>query len=255
MEWFTVSVITTIVISGAPLFFAEVWARFVYDAELRRYHRQLRFATVAVWAAFALWFWLDYRAVAAGQRPFAVAVVNILAFIILFLALAVRVLSLSRRHYAKLHSDGQTTDYLPVRKPLVEYLSSKTLLAVYVFVAISLISVLAVWLTSTNSIGYRAKGMLLFIAGAAFFYLSLYRWQLTETNQTEDARSDSIAAHRRTSKSLLVALAYYCAFEVSAILTLTLNWNIPTQYWVGVSSQLAVGVLGLFGCAKMLARE
>ena len=59
----------------------------------------------------------------------------------------------------------------------------------------------------------------------------------------------------RMRRPLLTAIGYFCAFEVSAVLMLTLDWNISSHPWLGVVSGLAAGLLGLIGCAKWMATE
>ncbi|MCI0388328.1 MAG: hypothetical protein MOB07_06135 [Acidobacteria bacterium] len=94
MEFFMISAITTIVVSSIPLVFAEAFTRarrIPRNAEFHRYHRRLWLATIAVWAPLALWYWLDSRAIAAFQRPFVVTGANVLAFAVVFLGFAARI--------------------------------------------------------------------------------------------------------------------------------------------------------------------
>ena len=41
----------------------------------------------------------------------------------------------------------------------------------------------------------------------------------------------------------------------AAVLMLTLDFNISSHRWLGVGTHLAVGALGVIGCAKWMATE
>jgi hypothetical protein len=107
-----------------------------------------------------------------------------------------------------------------------------TWLIAHIFVTISLALALAVFLTSSNSAGHRTKGGVTIIIGAVFYFLFLMARQ-----------------------TLLTAIGYFCAFEVSGILTLTLDWNVSLHQWIGAGAQLIAGVVGIIGCAKWMAME
>jgi hypothetical protein len=235
VEIFMISVVTTIFSSSMPLLFVEVFTRArrgPRDAEFNRHYRRLWLATVVVCAAFGVWFWLDSQAIAAFRRPFVVAGANVLAFLVLFFGFAAKIAWPSQPSGLEPRSNGTETHRTLIREPSIEQPSQAALLIARVFVAVSLTLVLAVLLTSKNSVGHRVKGMALIIIGVVFFFLFL-----------------------RVRRPLITAVGYFCAFEVSAVLTLTLDWNISSHQWLGVGSQLAAGVLGLIGCAKWMATE
>jgi hypothetical protein len=235
MEFFMVSAFATIFCSGGPLLFVEVFTRSrrsARDAEFHRNYRRLWLATGVVLAAFALWFWLDSQAIAAFRRPFVVAGANVFAFVVLFFGFAVRIAWPSRQDGLEPRSNETEAHRTPTQEPPIEHPSRAAWLIARIFVTVSLILVLAILMTSKNSAGHRIKGLGLIIIGVVFFFLFL-----------------------RMRQPLLTAIGYYGAFEVSAILTLTLDWDIPWSRWVGVGSQLTVGALGLIGCAKWLATE
>ncbi|MGH9766025.1 MAG: hypothetical protein ACREAB_01220 [Blastocatellia bacterium] len=235
MEFFMISAVATIFCNSMPLFFVEVFTRArrsLRDAEFNRHYRRLWLATIAAWTAFAIWFWLDSQAIAAFHRPFVVAGANVLAFAVVFLGFAARIVWPSRQDGVEPRSSTALAHQTPTQYPLIEHPSRAALLVAYLFVVVSLILVLTILLTSTNSVGHRIKGMGLMIIGVVFFFLFLRMRQL-----------------------LLTAIAYYCAFEASAVLTLTLDFNIPSRRWLGVGSHLAVGALGLIGCARWLATK
>jgi hypothetical protein len=235
MEYFMVSAISAIFAGSMPLLFVEVFTRArrsLRDAEFNRRYSCLWLATGVLWAAFALWFWLDSQAIAAFRRPFVVAGANVLAFFVLFFGFAAKIAWPSQPSGLEPRPNGTEEDRTLIQEPSIGRPSQAALLIGRVFVAVSLTLVLAVLLTSKNSVGHRVKGMALIIIGVAFFFLFL-----------------------RARQPLLTAIWYFCAFEVSAILTLTLDWNIPSHQWLGVGSQLAAGALGLIGVAKWMAME
>jgi hypothetical protein len=272
VDWLIPSIMTTIVASGSPLILAEVFARVVEpkkdrrpDATSNKYRKRLRFATVAVWMAFALWYWLDFHAVAAGRRPFVIAIAITLSFIVLFLAFTVRVWSSLSQDHVELQSAEDMTYTGSIQKPLIEYISAIRLRLAYVFVVVSMLFVLTIFLMSKNDIGYRVKGMLMLIAGGCFFFLGLRRLHRTTLNKqdslirqqevSEITDKDCDEARQKASRSFLTTLLLFCAFESAAILTLTLNWSESIQRLLGIGAQLAVGVLGLVGLAEILAEE
>ena len=235
MEFFMISAVATIFSSTMPLLFVEVFTRArrsPRDAEFNRHYRRLWLATGVVWAAFALWFWLDSQAIAAFRRPFVVTGANVLAFVVLFFGFAAKIAWPSQPSGLEPRSNGTEAHRTLIQEPSIEQPSQAALLIARVFVAFSLTLVLAVLLTSKNSVGHRVKGMALIIIGVVFFFLFM-----------------------RMRQPLLTTICYFCAFEVSAVLTLTLDWNISSHQWLGVGSQLAAGVLGLIGCAKWMATE
>jgi len=235
MEFFTISAISTIFVSIGPLIFVEVFTRArggLRDAEFNRQYRRLWLATSVVWAAFALWFWLDSRAIAAFQRPFVVAGANVLTFVVLFFGFAAKIAWPTQSRGIEPRSNETEAHRTLIQESSVERPSQAALLIARVFVAVSLISVLAILLISKNSVGHRVKGMALIIIGVIFFFLFL-----------------------RVRRPLLTAIGYFCAFEAFAVPTLTLNWNVPSHQWLGVGSQLAAGVIGVIGCAKLMATE
>ncbi len=59
----------------------------------------------------------------------------------------------------------------------------------------------------------------------------------------------------RARLPLTTAIGYFCAFEAFAVPALTLNWNVTSHQWLGAGSQFAAGVVGLIGCAKLMATE
>ncbi len=235
MEYFMVSAISTIFFSIGPLILVEAFTRArrsPRDAEFQRRHRRLALATITVLAAFVPWYWLDSRAIAAFHRPFWVGLANALAFIFLFLGFAARMVWPSRQDGLEPHSDATVARRTPTQEPGAEQPSRAALLIARVFVAVSLILVLAILLTSMNSAGHRVKGVGLMMIGVTFFFLFL-----------------------RMRQPLLTAIVYYCAFEASAVLTLALDVNNPSSRWLIPGSQLVVSALGLIGCAKWMATE
>ena len=269
MNWLAASILATLIASGGQLLMAEVFTRairrhgdYLYDTQVHKYRRQLWLATVIVWAVFALWFWLDFMAIAAGRRSFAVTIANCLSFIVLFFSFTVRIMASFRPDRSESHLLAKTAYPTSSQKPLVEYLSPIGLRATYVFVAVSLLFGLTALLTSKNDIGYRIKGMLLFFAGAAFFYLWLRRLHQPSSNRVDffgeqpAITGDRYSGpHRRALQSFVTAVLFFCVFELASILTLTLDWHNPWQSWLGVGSQLAASILGFIGCAKILAEE
>lgn len=233
MEIFMVSALSTVFVGSMPLVFVEVFTRArrsLRDAEFYRHYRRLWLATGVVWAAFAIWFWLDSHEIAAFRRPFVVAGANVLAFVVLFFGFAARIAWPSQPHGVEPRSNETEARRTPIQETSIESPSRAALLIARVFIAVSLILVVAVLMTSKNSVGHRVKGMLVIIIGVVFFFLFL-----------------------RMRRPLLTAIGYFCAFGVSAILTLTLDWNVSSHQWLGVGSQLAAGVLGLIACAKCMA--
>jgi hypothetical protein len=232
---FVISAISTIFVSSMPLIFVEALTRArrsPRDAEFHRHYRRLWIATGIVWAAFAIWFWLDSQEIAAFRRPFVVAGANVLAFVALFFGFAARIAWPSQPRGIEPRSDETEARRTLIQETLTESPSRAALLIARVFVAISLILVMAVLLTSKNSAGHRVKGIVMIIIGVIFFFLFL-----------------------RMRRPALTAIGYYCAFAVSAVLTLTLDWNVSSHQWLGAGSQLAAGLLGLIGCAKWMATE
>jgi hypothetical protein len=65
----------------------------------------------------------------------------------------------------------------------------------------------------------------------------------------------TLGARQKASRSFLTALSLFCAFELTAILTMTLNWSESIQRLLGIGAHLAVCVLGLGGLAEILAEE
>src|SRR5215510_366975 len=235
MEIFMISAVATIFSSSMPLLFVEVFTRArrsPRDAEFNRHYRRLWLATGVVWAAFGLWFWLDSEAIEAFRRPFVVTGANVLVFVVLLFGFAAKIAWPSQPSGLGSRSNGTEAHRTPIQEPSIKRPSQAALLIARVFVAFSLTLVLAVLLTSKNSVGHRVKGTALIIIGAVFFFLFM-----------------------RMRQPLLTPICYFCAFEVSAVLTLTLDWNISSHQWLGVGSQLAAGVLGLIGCAKWMATE
>jgi cell division protein FtsW (lipid II flippase) len=236
MEFFIVSAISTIFFCIGPLILLEAFTRArssPRDAEFQRHHRRLVLATIAFLVAFVPWYWLDGRAIAAFQRPFVVGSANAIAFVILFLGFAARIVLPSRPDGLEPSSDEAVARRTLIQEQGADQPSRAALLFARVFVVVSLVLVLAIILTSGNDTGYRIKAFGLMIIGAAFFFL--FQW--------------------RFRRQLGTAIAYYCAFELSAILTLTLDSNNHWSRWFGVGSQLAVFVLGLIGCAKWMGKE
>jgi hypothetical protein len=232
---FMISAVTTIFVSSMPLIFVGVFTRArrsLRDVEFYRHYRRLWIATGVVWAAFAIWFWLDSQEIAAFRRPFVVAGANVLAFVALFFGFAARIAWPTQLRGIEPRSNETEARRTPIKETSTESPSRAALLIAGVFVAISLILVMAVLLTSKNSAGHRVKGIAMIIIGVIFFFLFL-----------------------RMRRPLLTAIGYYCAFEVSAVLTLTLDWNVSSHQWLGAGSQLAAGLLGLIGCAKWMAAE
>jgi hypothetical protein len=235
MDYLKVSAIATIYCSSLPLIFVEAFTRArgdLRDAEFHQLHRRLWLATGVVLMAFALWFWLDVRAIAAFHRPFVVAGANVLAFVVLFFGFAAKIAWPSQSRGSEPRSDETEAHRTPIREPSIEHPSRAALLIARVFVAVSLIFVLAILLTSKNSVGHRIKGIAFIIIGVVFFFLFL-----------------------RMRQPLLTAIGYFCAFEAFAALTLTLDWNVSSHQWLGVGSHLAAAVLGAIGCAKWMATE
>jgi hypothetical protein len=235
MEIVILSASATIFSSSMPLLFVEVFTRArrsPRDAEFNRHYRRLWLAMGIIWTASALWFWLDSQAIAAFRRPFVVTGVNVLIFVVLFFGFAVKIAWPPQPSGLEPRPDETEAHRTLIQKPSIEQPSRAALLIARVFVALSLILALAVLLTSKNSVGHRVKGMAFIIIGVVFFYLFL-----------------------RARLPLLTAIGYFCAFEVSAVLTLTLDWNVSSHQWLGVGSQLAAGVLGLIGCAKLMSTE
>src|SRR5262245_18150442 len=151
MEYFVVSAISTIFFSIGPLILVEAFTRVrrsPRDAEFRRLHRRLVLATIAVLAAFALWYWLDSRAIAAFHRPFVVGLANAMAFVVLFLGLAARVLWPSQQDSLEPRSDAALARRTVIQEPITERPSRVASLLARVFVVVSLALVLAIILTS-----------------------------------------------------------------------------------------------------------
>ncbi len=236
MEYFMISATSTIFFCSGPLILVEGVTRArrsSRDAEFHRHYRRLLLATIAILAAFSLWYWLDGRAIAAFQRPFAVGFANAIAFVTLFLGFAARMVWPSQPSCLESRFNVTVARRISIQESRIERPPRAAALISSVFVVVSLVLVLTILLNSANSAGHRIKGLGLMIIGGAFFFLFLWR----------------------VRRQLLTAIAYYCAFELSAILTLTLDFNIQSSRWLGVSSQLAVFVLGLIGCARWMATK
>jgi hypothetical protein len=110
-------------------------------------------------------------------------------------------------------------------------------------VAVSCLIVLAVLAHSTNSPGHRVKALLLLAAGGVFFVLALLRLRAASGPDATDATP---------ARTLFNGLVYFGAFAVAAVLTLTLDFALPVQRWVGVGSQVVAGVVGLVGCIQYI---
>lgn len=48
------------------------------------------------------------------------------------------------------------------------------------------------------------------------------------------------------------AMVVFLGFLAAALLTLVLDWRIPWQAWIGVATQLAVGIVGVVQCAAII---
>ena len=235
MEIVIFSASAMIFTSSMPLLFVEVFTRARLsprDAEFDRHYRRLWLAMGIIWAASALWIWLDSQAIAAFRRPFVVTGANVLIFVVLFFGFAAKIAWPPQPSGLEPRPDETEAQRTLIQEQSIEQPSRAALLIARVFVALSLILALAVLLTSKNSVGHRVKGMAFIIIGVVFFYLFL-----------------------RARLPLLTAIGYFCSFEVSAVLTLTLDWNVSSHQWLGVGSQLAAGVLGLIDCAKLMSTE
>src|SRR5262245_32696060 len=235
MEFFIISAITTIFCSSMPLLFVEVFTRArggLRDTEFNRQYRRLWLATGVVLMAFILWFCLDGRAIAAFHRPFVVAGANVMAFVVLFFGFAAKIAWPTQPRGIEPRSNEPEAHRTLIREPSIEHPSRAALLIARVFVAVSLIFVLAILLTSKNSVGHRIKGIASIIIGVVFFFLFL-----------------------RMRQPLLTAIGYFCAFEAFAALILTLDWNVSSHQWLGVGSHLAAGAMGIIDCAKWMATE
>jgi hypothetical protein len=269
MEWFPASVISTIFVCSFPLVLAEVFvrtreqsARAQPVSEVQKYRIRLRLVTVIVLMAFAVWYFLDYHAVAAGRRPFVVAIANTLSFFLLFFTFTSRIWSLSWRKHQALQTEVNGSDAEPLQPPLIEYLSPASLRAAYVLVALSLAVVFVIFWLSRNDWGYRTKGMLMLLAGAAFFYLYMARLREAGANQPaarrekqESADDRSSEARQAAARTFRSALVLFGALELGAVMTLTLNWSSPVQRMLGLVSQLSVSILGIVSLAKLFATE
>jgi hypothetical protein len=113
-------------------------------------------------------------------------------------------------------------------------------------------------LISPNGFGYRAKGALLLFAGPAYLVLELQHWRESWRGRQSMPAGESHAVVSPVSvgwRRVGTALAYFTTFELAAILTLTLDWTARTGRWVGVGSQLLVGVVGLVALARLLAKQ
>jgi len=185
-----------------------------------------------IWAVSALWFWLDSQAIAAFRRPFVVTGASVLIFVVLFFGFAAKIAWPPQPSGLEPRPDETEAQRMLIQEPSIEQPSRAALLIVRVFVMVCLIIVLAVLLTSKNSVGHRVKGMAFIVIGVVFFFLFL-----------------------RARLPLITAIGYFCAFEAFAVPTLTLNWNVSSHQWLGVGSQFAAGVIGLIGCAKLMATE
>jgi hypothetical protein len=242
VEWFPFSIVATVVVSGGALIVGEALARGAKRADdavraaLRPQLGRLRWATALVLCAFAVWFLVDHPAIAAGRRPFHVAIANLVAFGLLF-ATCVGPLMRTLEQGQPVAARGA-----PVRPrhTIIRHAPAGTLLASHTFVAILLSLALASWWDSTNDAGYRLKGLLLIVVGAAFYLLGLQR----------PIRPPAMAPH--ASRALLVALAYFVVAEAAAILTLTLDFANGAERALGVGAQLTAGVVGLIACARMI---
>jgi len=235
MEIVIFSAFTIILTSSAPLLFVEVFTparRSPRDAEFNRHYRRLWSAMGIIWAASALWFWLDSQAIAAFRRPFVVAGANVLIFVVLFFGFAAKIAWPPQPSGLGPRPDETEAQQTLIQEPSVEQPSRAALLIARVFVVVCLILVLAVLLTSKNSVGHRVKGTAFIIIGVVFFFMFL-----------------------RARLPLTTAIGYFCAFEAFAVPTLTLNWNVTSHQWLGAGSQFAAGVVGLIGCAKLMATE
>ena len=235
MEIFIFSAFAMIFTSSMPLLFVEVFTRArrsPRDAEFNRHYRRLWLATGVVWAAFALWFSLDSQAIAAFRRPFVVTGANVLIFVVLFFGFAAKIAWPPQPSGLEPRPDETEAQRTLIQEPSIEQPSRAALLIARVFVVVCLILVLAVLLTSKNSVGHRVKGMAFIVIGVVFFFLFL-----------------------RMRQPLLTAIGYFCAFEAFAALILTLDWNVSLHQWLGVGSHLAAGALGIIGCAKWMATE
>ena len=233
MEIFIFSAFAMIFTSSMPLLFVEVFTRArrsPRDAEFNRHYRRLWLAMGIIWAASALWFWLDSQAIAAFRRPFVVTGANVLIFVVLFFGFAAKIAWPPQPSGLEPRPDETEAQRMLIQEPAIEQPSRAALLIARVFVMVCLIIVLAVLLTSKNSVGHRVKGMAFIVIGVVFFFLFL-----------------------RARLPLITAIGYFCAFEAFAVPTLTLNWNVSSHQWLGVGSQFAAGVIGLIGCSKLMA--
>ena len=115
------------------------------------------------------------------------------------------------------------------------------LVAAELSVAVSVLLVLAVLSTSTNSAGYRLKGTLLLAAGAVLFLLSVAR-----------IRGWTAARDPRHARILLGGLIYFAVFAAAAVLTLTLDFRDPVERATGIGTQLIAAAVGIYGCIRYL---
>jgi hypothetical protein len=197
------------------------------EPDLVRARRRLVIVTFGAWAIFAIWFWLDVAAIAQGRRSFPITLANLAAFAILFVAGTGPVLGAASQLPAA-SAPGRV-----IRGPAVP--SNARALA-YAFVGATLSLAIGTLTASSNDIGYRLKGALLIAGGATFFVLELR----------------GRGARLLDARTLAIALVYFCCFQAAAVLILTLDWSVATHRWIGGAAQLAAGILGFIGCARLL---
>ena len=107
---------------------------------------------------------------------------------------------------------------------------------------------------SENGIGHQLKGALMVAAGSCFYAFGLVRAKGTRRPPpTPPGRADAGAQQAR--RVLGEAIAYVGMIELGALLTLTLDWTLDANRWIGIAAQLVAGAAGIVGCARYMAWE
>jgi hypothetical protein len=154
MNWMTASILAGVVAASAPLLMVESLPATRSTAHLATARRRLFIATCVAIAVHLGWLYLDRSSVSRGDRSLAVSTYAVIAFAVLFIALAYPILrALPRPAEASVQriSVFRAPQDLPV-------------------LLVTSAGAAAVFL-SPNGLGYRLKGALILGAGLTLYFL------------------------------------------------------------------------------------